>query len=87
MILATAGASHNITLGIRTCTFVWKCMEIRVLLGLSANKEARCISGSNCEGGHVQMGLITSNPWLVLSSFIHCGIEWCIGQLQSALAF
>ena len=32
--------SHDVTSGIRTYTFVWKCMEIRVLLGLSANKEA-----------------------------------------------
>ena len=32
--------SHDVTSGIRTRTFVWKCMEIRVLLGLSANKEA-----------------------------------------------
>ena len=33
--------SYNITLGIRTHAFVWKCMEIHVLLGsLSANKEA-----------------------------------------------
>ena len=24
------------------------------------------------KGRHVQVGSITSNPWLVLSSFIHC---------------
>ena len=23
-------------------------------------------------GGHVQVGLISSNPWLVLSSFVYC---------------
>ena len=43
------------------------------------------------------MGLITSNLWLVLSSFVHCvsvvpfamyfQIEWCISQPQLALAF
>ena len=31
--------SHDVTLGIRTHMFVWKCMEIRVLLGLSATKK------------------------------------------------
>ena len=43
------------------------------------------------------MGLITSNPLLILSSFVHCvsvvlvamycQIEWCISQPQSALTF
>ena len=47
--------------------------------------------------GHVQVELMTSNPWLVLSSFVHCAsvvlvamycqIEWCISQPQMALAF
>ena len=45
----------------------------------------------------MQMGLITSNPCLVLSRFVYCvsvvivamyyWIEWCISQPQSALAF
>ena len=51
-----------------------------MLLGLSANKGA-CWSTfvflaviytyGHCER-HVQVGSITSNPWLVLLSFIHC---------------
>ena len=51
------------------------------------------------KGGHVQVGLITSNLWLVLSSFkfVHCmsvvpiamyyRIERCVSQPQLALAF
>ena len=49
------------------------------------------------KAGHVQVGLITSNLWLVSSRFVHCvsvvsvamycQIEWCISQPQSALAF
>ena len=49
------------------------------------------------KGEHVQVGLITSNLWLVLSSFVHCmsavpvamycRIEWCVSQPQSAVAF
>ena len=49
------------------------------------------------KGGHVQVGLITSNLWLVSSRFAHCmsvvpvamhyQIEWCVSQPQSALAF
>ena len=49
------------------------------------------------KGGHVQVGLITSNLWLVSSRFVHCmsvvpvamyrRIEWCVSQPQSALAF
>ena len=49
------------------------------------------------KGRHVQVGLITSNLWLVLSSFVHCvsvvpvamycRIEWCVSQPQLALAF
>ena len=49
------------------------------------------------KGGHVQVGLITSNLWLVSSRFVHCvsvvlvamycRIEWYVGQPQSALAF
>ena len=31
--------SHDVTLGIRTRAFVWKYMEICVLLELSANQE------------------------------------------------
>ena len=31
---------HDVTSGIRTHTFIWKYMEICVLLGLSTNKEA-----------------------------------------------
>ena len=51
----------------------------------------------NVKGRHVQVGLITSNLWLVLSSFVHCvsvvpvamycRIEWCVSQPQLALAF
>ena len=91
------------------------CMEIRVLLGLSANKEAYYsilvflvviyTYGVCCDeellrivkGGHILVGLTTSNSWLVLSSFVHCmsvvpvamycQIEWCISQPQLALAF
>ena len=46
---------------------------------------------------YVQVGLITSNLWLVLSRFVHCmsvvpvamhcRIEWCVSQPQLALAF
>ena len=49
------------------------------------------------KGGHVQVGLITSNLWLVSSRFVHyvsvvpvamyCWIEWCVSQPQLALAF
>ena len=49
------------------------------------------------KGGHVQVGLITSNLWLVSSRFVHCvsivpvamycPIEWYVGQPQSAFAF
>ena len=49
------------------------------------------------KGGHVQVGLITSNLWLVSSRFVHCmsvvpvamhcRIEWYVGQPQSAFAF
>ena len=49
------------------------------------------------KGRHAQVGLITSNLWLVLLSFVHCmsvvpvamycRIECCVSQLQSALAF
>ena len=49
------------------------------------------------KGGHVQVGLITSNPWLVLLSFVHCvsvvpvavyyQIKWCVSQPQLTLAF
>ena len=49
------------------------------------------------KGGHVQVGLITSNLWLVSSRFVHCvsvvpvamyyRIEWYVSQPQSALAF
>ena len=46
---------------------------------------------------YVQVRLITSYLWLVLLRFVlcvsvvpvamYCQIEWCIGQLQSSLAF
>ena len=49
------------------------------------------------KGSHVQVGLITSNLWLVSLIFVHCvsvvpvamycRIEWCVSQPQSALAF
>ena len=46
------------------------------------------------KGGYVQVGLITSTPWLVLLSFVHCmsvamycQIERCVSQSQLALAF
>ena len=49
------------------------------------------------KGGHVLVGSITSNSWVVLSSYDHCvsvvpvamycRIEWCVSEPQSALAF
>ena len=40
------------------------------------------------KGRHVQVGLITSNLWLVeYPVAMYCQIEWCISQPQSALAF
>ena len=49
------------------------------------------------KGGHALVGSITSNSWLVLSSFVHCvsvvpvavycRIEWCVSQPQLGLAF
>ena len=49
------------------------------------------------KGGHLLVGSIASNSWLVLLSSVHCvsvvsvamycQTEWCISQPQSALLF